>query len=131
MQLTRDQILAARPKVKEIEVPEWGGSVFVRPLTEDQRAKFLNLVDKYEKASTGDRVRNHTFTLLLYGICDEDGNPFFSDLKDVAQLALTSPASAFLRLQEAIFELSGFTPESRERLEKNSETIPTASSSSD
>ena len=31
MTLTKDQILAASPKLKEVEVPEWGGSVFIRP----------------------------------------------------------------------------------------------------
>ena len=33
MNLTKEQILTATPKLQEIEVPEWGGSVFIRPIT--------------------------------------------------------------------------------------------------
>ncbi len=115
--LTKDQILSVRPKVKEIEVPEWGGSVFVRPVTLKEQAKLADLGAKFEKASTLDRMKNGTLCLIQWTVCDAEGESLFGP-DDVAKL-LDKSASAFLRLQDEILALSGLTTESREELEKN------------
>lgn len=128
--LTKHQILAARPRVREIDVPEWGGSVYIRPMTEAERARFADLANRFDKATPGEKIRNITFPIILWAVCDDSGTPFFADVKEVATLAETSPSSAFLRLQEAIFDLSAFTKEAREELEKNSPPIPSGDSSS-
>ncbi len=49
MPLTKEQILAASPKLKEVEVPEWGGSVFIRPVTLEEQGKLADLGAKHEK----------------------------------------------------------------------------------
>ncbi len=117
MTLTKQQILSTSPRLKEVEVPEWGGSVFIRPLTIHEQAKLADLGTKYEKSSVVDRMKNCTLRLVQWSVCDEQGNPLF-EAGDLEPL-MSKAASAFLRLQDAILALSGLTEESRKELEKN------------
>ncbi len=121
--LTKEQILAVKPKVVEVEVPEWGGTVFVRPVTLREQGKLADLGNKYEKTSIEARLKNCTLQLLEWAVCDKDGNRAFS-IEDFLQMWEVTPASAFLRLQESILRISGLTKESREELEKNLLTAP-------
>ncbi len=123
MPLNRQQILAAAPRLKEVEVPEWAGSVFIRPLTIHEQAKLADLGTKYEKASVVERMKNCTMRLVQWSVCDERGNALF-ETADLEPLMAKS-ASAFLRLQDAILALSGLTEESRRELEKNLLSAPT------
>jgi hypothetical protein len=116
-QLTKEQILAITPKLEEIEVPEWGGSVFIRPVTLAEQAKLADLGTKFEKAAVMDRMKNITLRLVQWAVSDSEGQPLF-DAKDLEAL-MTKSASAFLRIQDAILRLSGLTEESRKELEKN------------
>jgi hypothetical protein len=119
--LSKSQILAVAPNLKEIEVPEWGGSVWIRPILLGEQGKLADLGTKYEKASAQDRMKNCTLKLISWCVCDEDGQPLFDSSKESIDLneLLKKPASAFLRLQDAILEFSGLTKEGREELEKN------------
>jgi hypothetical protein len=121
-QLTREQILTASPRLKEIEVPEWGGSVFIRPLTIHEQARLADLGTKYEKGSVVERMKNCTMRLVQWSVCDERGAALF-EAADLEPLMAKS-ASAFLRLQDAILALSGLTEESRRELEKNLLSAP-------
>ncbi len=122
MTLTKQQILSTSPRLKEVEVPEWGGSVFIRPLTIHEQAKLADLGTKYEKSSVVDRMKNCTLRLVQWSACDEQGNPLF-EAGDLEPL-MSKAASAFLRLQDAILALSGLTEESRKELEKNLLSAP-------
>lgn len=117
MALTKEEILAVPPQVKQVDVPEWGGSVYIRPVTLKEQAKLADLGAKFEKSSTLDRMRNGTLCLIQWTVCDADGQSLFGS-DDMARL-LDKSASAFLRLQDEILALSGLTKESREELEKN------------
>ena len=130
MTLTKEQILAASPKLKEVEVPEWGGSVFIRPVTLEEQGKLADLGAKHEKASAAIRIRHCTLSLLQWTVCDEDGRQLFT-AEDLAGLMSKSSASAFLRLQDAVLKYSGLTEESRRELEKNLLTEQTAGPGSD
>jgi len=129
MTLTKQQILSTSPRLKEVEVPEWGGSVFIRPLTIHEQAKLADLGTKYEKSSVVDRMKNCTLRLVQWSVCDEQGNPLF-EAGDLEPL-MSKAASAFLRLQDAILTLSGLTEESRKELEKNLLSAPSDGPDSD
>jgi len=60
MTLTKDQILSVTPKLKEVDVPEWGGSVFIRPVTLEEQGKLADLGAKHEKSSAAIRIRHCT-----------------------------------------------------------------------
>ena len=113
--LTKQEILAAKPHIKEEEIPEWGGSVFIRPLTIHEQAKLADLGSKFEKLSVVDRMKNCTLTLIQWAVCDENGKPLF-EKEDLLPL-MNKAASAFLRLQDAILALSGLTEESRKEMD--------------
>ena len=105
MPLTTEQILAASPKLKEVEVPEWGGAVFIRPVTLEEQGMLADLGSKHEKSSAAIRIRHCTLSLLQWTVCDEDGKPLFTG-EDLAGLMSKSSASAFLRLQDAVQHVS-------------------------
>ena len=129
MTLTKQQILSTSPRLKEVDVPEWGGSVFIRPLTIHEQAKLADLGTKYEKSSVVDRMKNCTLRLVQWSVCDDQGNPLF-EAGDLEPL-MSKAASAFLRLQDAILALSGLTEESRKELGKNLLSAPSDGSDSD
>jgi len=118
MTLTKDQILPVTPKLKEVDVPEWGGSVFIRPVTLEEQGKLADLGAKHEKSSAAIRIRHCTLSLLKWTVCDEEGKPLFTG-DDLAGLMTKSSASAFLRLQDAVLRFSGLTEESRREQGKN------------
>ena len=128
-QLTKEQILAINPKLEEVEVPEWGGSVFIRPITLAEQAKLADLGNKFEKSPVVDRMKNITLRLVQWAVSDADGCSLF-DAKDL-ELLMNKSASAFLRLQDAILKLSGLTEESRKELEKNLQSAPSEEPASD
>ena len=129
MTLTKQQILATTSRLKEVDVPEWSGSVFIRPLTIHEQAKLADLGTKYEKSSVVDRMKNCTMRLVQWSVCDGEGNPLF-EAGDLEPL-MSKAASAFLRLQDAILALSGLTEESRKELEKNLLSAPSDGPDSD
>jgi len=122
--LTKSQILTFTPRLKEIEVPEWGGCVYIRPITLGEQGKLADLGAKFEKSSASDRMKNCTLKLISWCVCDAEGEALFNG-DDLGAL-LNKPASAFLRLQDAILEFSGLTASSREELEKNLLSGPNA-----
>jgi hypothetical protein len=101
-----------------VEVPEWGGSVFIRPVTLEEQGKLADLGAKHEKSSAAIRIRHCTLSLLQWTVCDDEGKSLFT-AEDLAGLISKSSASAFLRLQDAVLKFSGLTEESRRELEKN------------
>ena len=129
MTLTKQLILATSPRLKEVDVPEWGGSVFIRPLTIHEQAKLADLGTKYEKGTVVERMKNCTMRLVQWSVCDERGGSMF-EAADLEPLMAKS-ASAFLRLQDSILALSGLTEESRRELEKNLLSAPSDGPGSD
>ncbi len=117
-QLKKEQILAASPRLKEVEIPEWEGSVFIRAITLEEQGKLADLGAKHDKSSAAARIKHCTLSLLQWTVCDDEGKPLFT-AEDLAGLMNKSPASAFLRLQDAVLKFSGLTEESRRELEKN------------
>lgn len=88
--LTRDQILGAGPlAIVEVEVPEWGGSVYVSEMDGRQR-------DAWEQSvldMTGDvpkqDLRDFRAKLAVATVTDADRNPVFmsSDIELVTKLS--------------------------------------------
>ena len=122
MTITKEQVLATRPALKEVEVPEWGGSVWIRPVTLGEQGKLANAGVKFEKADPSARLKGTTVALIIWVVSDENGNPMFAE-SDIPAL-MNQPATIFLKLQDAILELSGLTEASRAEIAKNSESVP-------
>jgi len=76
--LTREQILAINDlPLKEVHVPEWGGSVYVKAMSMADAKKAFAFEDKDHDTRI---LRN-----VILGVCDKDGKPLFTDA-DMDQL---------------------------------------------
>lgn len=119
--LDRDAILAADDlKLEEVEVPEWGGCVYVRTLPGAERDEFDQAI--YDARGKGDAVdvRGVKVRLLVAALCDADGLPVFGP-EDAE--ALNAKSSRVLdRLFDVAQTLNGLTADDVEELAKNSES---------
>jgi hypothetical protein len=124
--LTRLQMLSANDTVihlKSIDIPEWGGSVFLRVLSGRQRERFEASVGKGNETNL-----RGLFAMLC--VCEEDGKPVFGE-QDIAALGEKS-SMALDRIYKAGIRLNAIGKEGIDTLEKNSEAAtsdatPTAS----
>lgn len=106
--LTKDEILSrGAPRTEEIEVPAWGGSVFVRQLGIVERIAFQ------QAGAEGPGDNSLWVRLALLAVCDADGARLFTD-EDLATLCEMDGA-ALEPVVEAAMRLNGFlTPAERE-----------------
>jgi hypothetical protein len=107
--LNRDDIFAASdlPTVP-VDVPEWGGRIFVRSLTAEEQ-------DALQRSEQG--MENINARLVAYCAVDENGGRLFVDA-DYAALAKKS-AAAMARVVVAIGKLNATTLEAREEIAGN------------
>lgn len=117
MNINRQQILEAAPKLYPVEIPEWGGTVFLRPISLTEQGKLADLGSKFEKATLLEKMRRITMPLIVWVVCEESGAPLFS--ADDIDALMDKSAGSINRLQEEILKISGLTAESRAELEKN------------
>lgn len=112
--LTKDQILAADDLgLLEVEVPEWGGSVFIRVMSVGERDSYEN--DWMVNKSKG--VDNFRSKFLQRVLCDEKGELLFTPA-ELPTLAKKS-ASVMGRLWEAAMAHNKLTDADVEELAKN------------
>ena len=120
MALTKDQILESSDlKNEAVDVPEWGGTVYVRTMTGADRDQFeasmMSIgVDGTRKAD----MTNLRAKLIALTIVDEAGNRLF-DASDVDRLGLKS-ASAIERVFAAAQGLNGLGAKAEGEAVKNS-----------
>jgi len=114
MSLTKDQILAADDLgLLEVDVPEWGGSVFLRVMTVGERDSYEN--DWMVNKSKG--VDNFRSKFLQRVLCDEQGKLLFSS-EEVEKLAKKS-ARVIARIWKEAMIHNALTDEDVEDLAKN------------
>jgi hypothetical protein len=115
--LDRESILRAEDLPRErVDVPEWGGSVWVRAMTAAERdaldaAQYLSGDDEAE------RLRNFRARVAVATICDENGKLLFSP-QDVELLGRKSSV-ALERICRVAFRLNGLTEKALEQAKKN------------
>lgn len=125
--LNREAILAAEDLPRElVEVPEWGGAVYVRALTGAERDQFEASIVEQRGRDVRMNMRNIRAKLVALTVVDEDGQRIFTD-DDVAALGGKS-AAALDRLFAVAQRLSGLSKEDVEELAKNSESGQSADS---
>ena len=97
MPLNKDQILNISDiKIKEIEVPIWKDSVYIRQLTRGQQDEYLKLQfsntsmqqqKRDQKINADVELFGHDAFICACGICDESGQPIFTraDIKKLEE----------------------------------------------
>lgn len=129
MDLTRDEILRADDrKVVEIAVPEWNGSVHLRPMSGLERDEFDKILAARSRKDGSVDISTLRAVLVALTACDASGRLLFS-LKDAAGLNRKS-ARAIMRLYAAAQEMNGLSPEAVKELLGNLDGEPSAGSGS-
>ena len=115
--LNKNQILKAEDLKKEkVNVPEWGGEIYVRTMTGTERDSFeQEIVNTDESAN----LKNIRARLCVLTIIDDKGNRLF-DANDIEALGRKS-ALVLDRIFQVAQRLNGITSEDVEELAKNSE----------
>lgn len=133
MILNREQILAQKNfGIKEIDVPELGGSVYIRKWSGKDRAKFLqasitvdsgNVDVKYEK------IFDNMSLVVALSLCDETGARMFND--DEIDFISEMNADIIQTIYQESLTLNSLVQESVKDAAKNSSAIQSEDSISD
>lgn len=114
--LDREAILKADDRRREeVEVPEWGGSVFIGVLSGSERDVFETSILEANKSGRG--YSNIRARLAALTICDDNGERLFSE-DDVEALGQKS-SKALDRVFEAAQRINGLTAKDVSELEGN------------
>lgn len=132
--LDRSAILSADDLPREeVEVPEWGGTVYVRALSGDERdrweASMIDVQREGDKTKAIPKFDHIRSSLCARTICDEQGKRLFTDA-DVEELGAKS-AAALDRVYSVAERLSGLSAQDIEELAEGLELAPPDSSPSD
>lgn len=125
--LTRDSILKADDLKKQlVEVPEWGGSVYVRTLTGTERDNFeQSIIEAPGKMN----MANLRARLVSKVLVDDKGQRLFTNA-DAVELG-TKSASALDRIFTIAQKMNGMSTADVEEMVKNSGAAPSGGSTSD
>jgi len=116
--LSREAILDAPDSgTIRVPVPEWGGHVYVRTLTGEERDRFENLCATRRSGERLD-IRGLKAELVVRCACDADGTPLFNAAD--ARTLNRKAAKPIDRLFKAAQQLNGLTDEDVEELRGNS-----------
>lgn len=128
MLLTRQQIKEKDDlALEKVDVPEWGGHVFIRRLTSLEAGALMVAAGKMQEAK--DEAEQGKFHILIAAktICDESGVAMFDD--DEGRQILSGKSQAAIgRLARASMKLNPLTDKNVDDAVKNSEEAPAASS---
>jgi hypothetical protein len=124
--LSREDILAATDITRElVQVPEWGGAVYVKALSGFDRDRYEQSLLQGKGKNRDLNLRNARAKLVALTVVNEEGQRIFSD-DDVLALG-TKSAAALTRVFDVAQRLSGLTDEDLEELSKNSVNDQSAS----
>jgi hypothetical protein len=113
--LTRDQVLNAddcRPQA--VEVPEWGGTIYVRQMSAAERDR---LEAETFRPNGKHNLANLSARTVVLCACDAGGRRLFSD-RDAEALGKKS-AAAVSRVFKVVQQVNGLNAEAVEDAEKN------------
>ena len=123
--LTKDDIFKADDlPTKDMDIPEWGGTLTIRTLTGAERDEFENAFVNQDKIN----IRGLKARLIQLTVQNGDGQPMFT--KADLQKLNSKSASVIDRIFEVSQRLSGLTKEDAEELVENLGTAPTDDSGS-
>jgi hypothetical protein len=112
--LGRDDILSADDiRIEQVDVPEWGGTVYIRTLTGLQRERYVESIRRTvghgKKQSVEIVLQQSGAKLAAQTLCDESGKLLFTEA-DIPALARKS-ARALQRVIDASARLNGLDDE--------------------
>lgn len=80
--LTRDKIFAKAPEFRRerVEVPQWGGHVYVQQISAKDFEAWQDWIVKQENAKN---PQSHRAAFIVDCVCDENGKAIFTERSDL------------------------------------------------
>ena len=127
--LGKSDIFKASDIDKElVEVPEWGGSVYVKGMTGTERDAYEASILEQRGNKREVNMENFRAKLIAFSVCDEKGKLLFSQ-KDVVYIGKKS-AAALQRIYDVAQRLSAISKEDVKELTEEMEESPFDNSAS-
>lgn len=124
MALSRDAILDSQDRKKEqVQVPEWGGSLWLWELSAKEYVEFYDEVSRRQKSGAKDP---YGAVLVYYSARDDEGQRLFTDPADIDRLSEKN-ALVMTRLSDIAVRINGLG----ETTAKNSEAGQAGASPTD
>lgn len=114
--------------IELVEVPEWGGSVYVKGMTGTERDAYEASIMEQRGKSSKVNLENFRAKLIAFSVCDKDGKLLFSQ-KDIAEIGKKS-AAALQRVYDVATRLSAISKSDVEELTEELEENPFGDSAS-
>ena len=130
MSLNRDAILSADdlPR-KSVDVPEWGGSVWVKTMTAGERDAWeADCLNRQKANNDTTDLTNFRARYCVLVLVDDDGNRMFTNAEAVELGNKSAPAVD--RIFDAARKLNKISDDDIDELEKNSEAAQSDASAS-
>ena len=132
--LTRTAVLdAADTPIMPLDVPEWGGRLYLRTMTGTERdaweTELVQAAAGTDQAARIPNLRRVALSLLVRTMCDHNGRCLFSEA-DIPEINKKS-ASVIDKVFEVAQHLNGLTEDDVEGLAKNSPSGRPGNSGSD
>ena len=121
--LTRDEILKIDDLKREaVDIPEWGGSIYVRELTGAERSELFALwkQDESDEKQVQDSFAITVATVRLTA-CAEDGKPLFN-ADDILRIRNLN-AKVLDKIYKEAAKINGFGADGIKEAKKNSELM--------
>ena len=129
-QLTRDDIFSAKDvEIEKVEVPEWGGHVFIKGMTAASRGAIEAAISTTRGKGAQSNIAQIRERIAAASVCDKDGALLFTQ-KDIKELGERSVA-ALDKIVEAATRLSAISQDDFDELAKEMEENPLEDSASD
>lgn len=136
-ELTKEDILnSADINIQPMDVPEWGGTIYIKSMSGKERDEFEASIKTYEVTPTGkDKsttkvdIKGLKVILISLVVCDKEGKLLFTRA-DVDKLNQKS-AKPLQNVFEKAQELNGLGEKAIKELTKNSEGEKNEGSGSD
>jgi hypothetical protein len=133
--LSRDEIINIKDcKVKTVEIPEWGGTVYLHKWTGKERSLFLSKSIHENDGGAGvnwDTLFDNQVLVVALSLSDENGTKLFSTSSEDLEILSSKDGNVIQMLYKEALLLNGLAKESVEEAAKNSESIPKSGSISD
>lgn len=115
-----DILNTVEPELHRVNVPEWGGDVFIKEMSGKERGQFEGFVQNKIGDGKGEvDVAEIRVTLLSFSLVDDKGERLFKDTEKLAALNKKS-GKVLARLGELAQDVNGMSKGSTAEMRKNS-----------
>ena len=124
--LSKAKIMSATDrKMREVEVPEWGGAVLLAEVPAETAEAWEKKYISPGKGLRPDAPPTAQAELVAACLVDENGERLFKTGQEVTEFARTRSSIVIGRLCEVCMDLNGLSKRARDDLEKNLSVTPT------